>query len=140
MRARRAAAGALACLVLLVSGCVYYPTVMDVGGIRMEPRAGRAVRDAGGAQFYVDIHSTGKFGDVLERVETAVARRTALVSGAGAPLARLEIPGETVVRFTPDGHHVVLGDLTRELRRGEVIIVTLFFAKFGAIGVVTPVE
>ncbi len=33
-------------LVLLASGCTYYPTVRDVGGVRLRPDQGRVVRAA----------------------------------------------------------------------------------------------
>jgi copper(I)-binding protein len=136
---RRALVLALAALAL-AGGCVHYPKVIDIGGIRLQPSNGRAVRDGAGALFYVDIQSIGMFGDVLVRVETQVARSAQLVNAAGAPLARLAVPGNTEVRLTPGGQRVVLSDLTRELKPGEVVIVTLIFEKSGAIGVISPVE
>ena len=126
--------------LVALAGCVYYPTVMDVGGVRIVPERGRVVRQDAGALFYVDINSTGMFDDVLLRVETPIARRAELLGPSGAPLARLQVPGTTLVRLQPDGQHVVLSELTRELKPGEVVIVTLVFEKSGAIGVISPVE
>jgi copper(I)-binding protein len=40
----------------------------------------------------------------------------------------------------PGGERVALSELTRDLKTGEVVIVTLFFEKSGALGVVSPVE
>ncbi len=141
MRPRRSPAPAVLALALLaLAGCVYYPTVTDVGGVRIVPQRGRVVRQDAGALFFVDINSTGKFDDVLMRVETPIAKRAELLGPSGAPLARLQVPGTTLVRLQPDGQRVVLSELTRELKAGEVVIVTLVFEKSGAIGVISPVE
>jgi copper(I)-binding protein len=133
-------ATALAVVLLLTAGCVTYPTVMDVGGPRLRPDKGRAVRKADGAVVYFDIKSTGKYGDVITAVYSPVAKQAALVGAAGDPLSRLEVPGATTLSFTPEGPHVVLSNLTRALTPGETIIVTLIFEKSGGIGVITTVE
>ena len=133
-------AAALAVALLLTAGCVTYPTVMDVGGPRLRPDKGRAVRNADGALVYFDIKSTGKYGDVITAVYSPVAKQAALVGAAGDPLARFEVPGATTFRFTAEGPHVVLSDLTRALTPGETIIVTLIFEKSGGLGVITTVE
>src|SRR5207245_2263399 len=67
-------------LVLLLGGCVYYPTVADVGGVRLLPERGRVVRNGDGALFFVDITSTGMFEDNLVRVETPIAKRAQILS------------------------------------------------------------
>ncbi len=141
-RGRRAALGAALLAVVLAGtgGCVYYPSVLDTGGVRIEPRRGRAVRQGEVLEFYVDIASTGRYGDVLGRVEAPVAGRAQLVGPGGGALERLEVPGESVVQLRPGGPRVVLSDLKRALAPGEVFIVTLFFDKSGALGVVTVVE
>jgi copper(I)-binding protein len=131
---------ALAVALLLTAGCVHYPTVNDAGGTRVRPEKGRAVRQAEGAQVFFDLNSTGKYGDVITAVYSPIARQAALVDAAGAPVARVEVPGATTMRFTAEGPHVVLSDLTRPLTLGETIIVTLIFEKSGGIGVITTVE
>ena len=56
---RRAAAVGLALAVgLLAGGCVYYPKVTDIGGVRLLPSKGRVVREGARALFYADIDST----------------------------------------------------------------------------------
>jgi copper(I)-binding protein len=130
---------ALALLVLL-GGCVYYPTVGDIGGVHLLPERGRIVRNGDGALFFVDITNTGNSADVLGRIEAPIARRAQLVSQSGEPLARLTVPGASSVRLHSGGERVALSELTRELRAGEVVIVTLVFEKSGAIGVVSSVE
>jgi copper(I)-binding protein len=133
-------AAALAVALLLTAGCVTYPTVMDVGGPRLRPDKGRAVRQADGAVVYFDIKSTGKYGDVITAVYSPVARQAALVGAGGDPLSRFEVPGATTFSFAAGGPHVVLSELTRALTPGETIIVTLIFEKSGGLGVITTVE
>jgi copper(I)-binding protein len=127
-------------LVVLLAGCVYYPTVADVGGVRLMPERGRVVRNGGGALFFVDITSTGMFEDALVRVETPIAKRAQILDPNGEPLGRLLVPGTSLVRLHAGGERVALSELTRELKTGEVVIVTLFFEKSGALGVVSSVE
>ena len=122
-------------LALFVAGCVHYPSVEDIGGIRIMPRKGRAVRLPDGALVYMEINSTGKFGDVLMTAFSPVARDVQLV-----PSGRLEVPGTTMVPLSPEGPHIVMSGLTRPLVPGESIIVTLLFEKSGGIGVITVVE
>lgn len=136
---RRGAAPTLLLAVLLVAGCVRYPTIDDVGGIRIRPQNGRAVRLANGLAIYVDLASTGKYGDALVAVTTPVGKGQ-IVDAAGAPLARLDVPGTTVVPLTAQGAHVRLTELVRAVGPGEVILVTLVFERSGQLGVVTRVE
>ena len=142
-RARPRGAALLLVLVMagvLAGGCVYYPTVEDVGGVRLLPEHGRVVREGDGALFFVDISSTGMFEDALVRVETPIAKRAQLLAQTGEPLPRLLVPATSLVRLQPGGERVALSELTRELKAGEVVIVTLFFEKSGALGVISSVE
>ena len=131
---------ALAALLLLASGCVYYPTVMDAGGVRIRTTNGRAVRQGPDLRVTFDVVSSGKYGDVIVGVATPVAKQASLVNAGSGPAGRLEIPGATTVRFTPDSTHVVLSQLQRPIEAGETFIVTLLFEKSGGIGVVTLLE
>lgn len=141
MRARPLGGAALLVAVVLVAGgCVYYPTVVDIGGPRILPANGRAVRQPNGARVYVELDSRGRFGDVITGVSAAVARQARLVDATGQPLARFEVPGVATLALKPDGPHVVLSDLTRPLVPGESIIVTLMFEKSGGLGIITVVE
>jgi copper(I)-binding protein len=130
---------ALAALLLLAAGCVTYPSVVDIGGVRLRTENGRAVREGDRARVVFDVVSTGKYGDVLTGVSTPVAQQAQLVEAAGGPLARYEVPGATTVKFTADGPHVVLIGL-RPLAPRETFILTLQFERSGSIGVVTVVE
>lgn len=137
--------GALTALLVLIvggalAGCVHYPTVMDVGGTNLRTANGRALPGEGGAVVTFEIVSTGKYGDVITGVTTPVAKQARLVDAAGAALARYEVPGATTVKFTADGPHIVLSELTRPIVKGENFIVTLTFEKSGGIGLVTAAE
>jgi hypothetical protein len=125
---------------LLLAGCVYYPTVEDVGGVRLLPEHGRIVRNSDGALFFVDINSTGMFEDALVKVETPIAKRAQLLTQAGEPLTKITVAPTALTRLHSGGERVALSELTRELKPGEVVIVTLYFEKSGALGVVSPVE
>lgn len=132
---------ALTLAVALAAGaCVHYPTVIDAGGTMVRPDKGRLVRQGDGAVVYFDLKSSGKYGDVITAVHTPVARQAQLVDARGAPLARVTVPGATVMSFTQSGPHVVLGDLTRQLATGETVIVTLVLEKMGGLGVIATVE
>jgi len=140
---RRRAVGGVAvglAVLFLAGGCVYYPTVADVGGVRIQPEHGRVVRGGDGALFFVDLNSTGMFEDVLLRVETDFAKRAQLLGPNGARVERLTVPGAALVRLHETGERVALSELTRELKTGEVVIVTLVFEKYGPLGVVSAVE
>jgi copper(I)-binding protein len=130
---------ALAALILSAAGCVYYPSVVDIGGVRLRTENGRAVRDGDRARVLFDVVSTGKYGDVITAVSTPAAKQAQLVDATGAPLARVEVPGATTVKFIPEGPHVLLTGLG-PLTPRETFIVTLQFERSGGIGVVTVVE
>jgi copper(I)-binding protein len=131
---------ALVVAVLVAAGCVSYPSVTEIGGTRIRPERGRAVVQGDRAFFYVDLESTGKYGDVLTAVTTPLARQAVLVDPSGVPVERVEVPGTSVVAFAPGAHHVILAGFSRPLQKGEVIIVTLVFQKTGNLGVVTVVQ
>ncbi|PYM20309.1 MAG: hypothetical protein DMD78_21540 [Candidatus Rokuibacteriota bacterium] len=131
---------ALAALLLLAAGCVHYPTVMETGGVRIRTENGRAVRQGGDLVVTFDVVSSGKYGDTITGVVAPLAKQAVLVRGGGGALSRLEIPGASTVKFTPEGPHVVLRSLQRPVERGETFVVTLLFEKSGGIGVVTLLE
>lgn len=91
---------------VLVGGCTYYPTAKDVGGVRLQPEKGRAVRspNAAEAAVYFVLNSTGKYGDVLLGAESpVVAKRAELRGPSGSRVSEIEIPGGSVVKFEPRG-------------------------------------
>jgi copper(I)-binding protein len=124
----------------LVAACTYFPSVLDVGGVRLQPERGRLVLQGGSAVLLVKVESTGKYGDTLTGADSALARHAELIGEAGTRVTQIEIPGATTFRMKENGPVVVLSDFTRPLSPGEVVIVTLRFVKSGAIGIVTVVE
>src|SRR3989442_6669856 len=88
---------------VFLGGCVYYPTVADVGGVRLLPERGRVVRNGDGALFFVDITSTGMFEDILLRLETPIAKRAQILSQSGEPLTRRNLPGTSPLRVHAAG-------------------------------------
>ena len=130
----------LALVLAFVAGCTYYPTIVDTGGPRLEPKNGRLVRTDAGAVCYFELESTGKFGDTLLSAESQFARRVQIEASNGAPIGTLDVPGFSHLDFRPDGLRITLSELTEPLVPGEGVIVTLVFAKSGRIGVVGKVE
>lgn len=140
---RRAVPGrpvALALLLVVLSGCTYFPSIRDTGGPRIEPKNGRIVRTEGGAICYFDLESTGGFGDTLLAAESRAARSVLIMTAAGAPSAAIPVLAESRLVFSPGGYRIALGELTQPLVAGDGIIVTLIFAKSGRIGLVSVVE
>jgi periplasmic copper chaperone A len=137
---RRARAAVLIVAAMVAAGCIHYPSVEDIGGIRITPQNGRAVRQPDGARVFLELNSTGKFGDRLTAAFSPVAREAQVVTPDGSVTDHVNVPGATVVALSPSGPHVVLSGLTRPLVAGESIIVTLMFEKSGGIGVITVVE
>jgi copper(I)-binding protein len=138
---RRAAA--LLLLALLFGGCVYYPTIGDVGGIRIRPKNSRAVANPSGFAIYMDLDSTGAYGDAILGATTDIAKTVVLVIPIvkDQPLPyRIDVPAATLVRLTPQGPHFLLSDLTRAVAPGEVVLITVLFEKVGRIGVPTRIE
>ncbi|HYE91253.1 MAG TPA: copper chaperone PCu(A)C [Terriglobales bacterium] len=126
--------GALVLVALVLASCTYYPTIDDIGGIRIRPQNGRAVRQPTGLAVYMDLDSTGKYGDALIGASSEISRTAALVGAT-----RVEVPGATLVRLMPQGTHIALGELTRAVVPGETVIVTVVFERLGRIGVPTKV-
>ena len=129
-------------VLLSVAGCSVYPTVREAGGVRIRPENGRALRAApagGTAVVYVDVVNTGGADDTLIGVLSDAAGRAEL-RNRSAPIARIAIPPATTVALASDDRHIELYDLKRELKTGDVIIVTLLFEKSGAVGAITVVQ
>ena len=134
---------ALLGLVLLsVAGCSVYPTIRKAGGVRIRPENARALQAApagGSTVVYVDVVNTGGAGDTLIGVLSDAAGRAELRS-RHRRIADVSVPAASTVTLASDDRHIELYDLKRELKAGDVIIVTLLFEKSGAIGASTVVQ
>jgi copper(I)-binding protein len=91
---------------------------------------------------YLELHNlTGK-ADTLVAVSTPVAARSmAMSEGANTMVALgpVKIPAHGRVSFTPGHDHLMLQGLTRKLKVGEKVTVSLRFTHAGVIRVVIPV-
>jgi len=130
-------------------------------------RASSATAAAGAA--YMTIQNTGTAADALvgasspaakttEVHETVAMQSAAPSAGMGMgspdpsasaapggmmgmqPVARLEIPAGGTVELKPGSYHIMLIDLTKELKPGDKIEITLTFEKAGEIKVSAEVR
>jgi len=118
-------------------------------------RASSAMAAAGAA--YMTIENTGSEADALigaasPAAETVEVHETVAMGsqapGASAeggmmgmqPVARLEIPAGGSVELKPGSYHVMLIDLTQELKPGDEIEITLTFEKAGEVTVTAEVR
>ena len=132
----------LGLVVLSVAGCSVYPTIQKAGGVRIRPENGRALHAApagGTAVVYVDVVNTGGADDTLIGVQSDAAGRAELRNRHGR-IGDVSVPAATTVALASDDRHIELYDLMRELKAGDVIIVTLLFEKSGAVGAITVVQ
>jgi len=138
MRRRLALLG----IALLVGGCVYYPTIPDIGGIRIRPVNSRAVIQPEGVLITMELENTGGYGDTLLGITSEVAKSATLMNVAPVTdkAGRLEVPPATTVVLKVEGAHILLTDLARPLIPGETFILTLVFERVGRIGAITRVE
>jgi copper(I)-binding protein len=131
-------------------------------------RASSATAAAGAA--YMTIQNTGSASDALIGASSPAARTTEVhetvamgspapsasdgmgvgspmpsASGDGGmmgmqPIARLEIPAGGTVELKPGSYHIMLIDLTKELKPGDKIEITLKFEKAGEVKVTAEVR
>ena len=130
-------------LVLVgVAGCTIYPFVERVGGVKIRPENSRvlhAVPASGTAIVYLDVVNHGGADDTLVGVLSEAAERAELRSRRRR-IREISVPAARTVPLASTDRHIELYDLKRELKTGDVIVVTLVFVKSGAIGAVTVVQ
>ncbi len=102
--------------------------------------------DMPGAAYFV-IHNNGASEDKLLSVESDIARTLEMhetrQSGGMldmSPVSNVSIPAGGVVEFKPGSFHVMLIGLTRALKAGEKVQLTLNFEKAGKIPVTAEVR
>jgi copper(I)-binding protein len=102
----------------------------------------RAAKEGGSTAVFLTLVA-GKEPDRLVGLETGWAdtaeiHKTTVGSDGVARMTRhsaISLPVGTMARFVPGGLHVMLGKLHRDLRPGQVFILTLHFEKAGDIPV-----
>ena len=119
---------------------------------------------AGAGAAYMVIENTGSAADFLVGGSSDIAKAVevhetvAIPAESAAPMAspagmgtggsmmgmqkmdRLEIPAGGSVELKPGSYHIMLIDLTRELKAGEKIDITLKFEKAGDVKVTAEVR
>jgi hypothetical protein len=117
-------------------------------------RASSAMASAGAA--YMRIENTGSAADALIGAASPAARTVEVhetvamgpapdASGDGGmmgmqPVARLEIPAGGTVELKPGSYHIMLIDLSQELKTGDKIEISLTFEKAGTVTVTAEVR
>ena len=146
----------IALVALLVAAC----SGGGSGGIKVtEPWARNAPKTAGAGAAYMVIQNTGSAADAVvggtspvakavEVHETYVVNSAMPDASAGTgsvmmgmrKIDRLEIPAGGSVELKPGSYHLMLIDLTQELKAGEKIEITLKFEKAGDVKVSAEVR
>lgn len=101
---------------------------------------------SGVSAVYLSLVNTQAANDTLLSVSTPAAKRaevheTTIVNGIAhmRPIPALELPPNATVSLSPAGKHIMLLELTRPLRRGATLTLSLAFAHAGEMRVVVPV-
>jgi copper(I)-binding protein len=151
-------------VALFAGGCATSATQPRATGIHLENawarRAPAMAAGAGGhaghgmpaqggggnGAVYVTIVNDGA-PDALLSAATSTAAAVELhevVQEGGVmkmrPLPRFEVPGGGRVEMKPGGYHIMLLGLTRDLKPGDTVSVTLTFDKAGRMTVDAPVR
>jgi hypothetical protein len=164
---RRGPIAALALVALAVAACSGTAASPAAGGITItDPWARTSPMVSGAGAAYMVIANGGSAADALtggsSDVAEAVEVHETVVMGSAAPMEStgmggmespamggmmgmqridsLEIPAGGSVELKPGGYHIMLIGLTRELKAGDSIEVTLTFEKAGDVKVTMPVK
>ena len=132
----------LAAAVLLASPAL-------AGEVTVEGAYARAVSEGARASAaYMTIENAGAVDDRLVAARTDAARRvelhTHIMEDGVARMREVEggipAPAGAAVRLEPGGLHVMMMGLTRRLREGESVDLTLVFEQAGEIAVTAPIR
>jgi copper(I)-binding protein len=92
----------------------------------------------GNGAVYVTIRNQGSAPDALLSAATDVADRAELhetMGGSGRmmmqPLAKIDVPAGGTLEMKPGGYHIMLLGLTRDLKPGDTVTLTLRFERAG---------
>ena len=131
-------------LGVLLAGCAPAATT----GITVTDAWARTstMADRAGAA-YLTIHNGGSAADKLLSVSSPAAatvemHETTMTDGmmGMAPVAAIEVPAGGQAELAPGGFHIMLIDLTQELKAGDKIDLTLTFEQAGEIKVSAEVR
>ena len=112
----------------------------------MSGMSGMSGSETSSAVYFVIVNEGGE-ADTLIGATTDVANQaemheTQIVGDVAemAPVPRVDIPAHGRIEFKPGGYHVMLVGLTRDLKEGETLKLTLQFEKSGAITLDVPIQ
>ena len=119
----------LSLATIALAGCAKpKPLYVDAAWVRLNAVA------TGPAAAYFDVHG-GPTPETLISVSTDTAIRAEMhqsTTTAGmatmTPLASVDVPAKTLVRFAPGGRHVMLFNVNPEIKRGGTMTFTFTFA------------
>ena len=102
---------------------------------------------AGNGAVYVTITNRGTAADALVSAATDAATTVELhetIQEGGVmkmrPRPKFEVAGGATLEMKPGGHHIMLLGLTRDLKAGDTVRVTVTFEKAGTMTVDAPVR
>ncbi len=105
-----------------------------------------AMVDRAGAAYMV-LHNGGTTADKLLSASSPAAatveiHETTMVDGmmGMAPIEALEVPAGGQAELAPGGYHIMLIDLTQELKAGDTVELTLTFEQAGEVKVSAEVR
>jgi copper(I)-binding protein len=100
----------------------------------------------GNGAVYLRISNQSKEDDALIGAASDVSSRAELYAQLNEggvitlrPRSRIVIPAGGTVEMRPNGNHILLVGLTRDLGRGDKVTLTLTFEKAGSMSVRAPV-
>lgn len=105
------------------------------------------LKGTGTGAVYAALVNTGKTPDALLTASTDAAgvveiHETYQESGLSKmrPVARIEVPPGKTIEMKPGGYHIMLIDLKRDLKAGEIVQLTLVFQNAGKLAVNAQVK
>jgi copper(I)-binding protein len=150
-------AAVLAMLVLVATGCsgdtgsstTATPSPRasaTLGNLRITGVFVRSALQGEDSAAYLSVTNAGDKDDALVAISVDAAGMAGLhqsvASGAAErmePVDRLPVPAHSTVELKPGGYHAMLMDLTRTLRTGDTVTLTLTFERAGTVTVQAPV-
>jgi hypothetical protein len=120
---------------------------LEAAWARRAPAMPGGAHGSGNGAVYLTIRNTGAAADALLAASTDAARtvelhETRLEDGKMVmrPLPRFEVPAGARLELKPGSYHIMLLDLTRDLRAGETVRLRLTFERAGELGLEAPVR
>jgi periplasmic copper chaperone A len=138
---------ALLLLLFVLPACTPAAQGITVGSIEIISPWVMAADNGSNTAAFMLLKNTGSDADQLVKVEFADAMETEIHETKMkndvmemSPVAAVEIPAKGQVELKSGSYHVMIMGLTKELKAGEKVNVTLTFAKAGSVAVAVEVR